>query len=195
MIKIQSILGKRTILAGLFAGATVLAVSAHAMSGGQGPRTDCQVRQYEHGKHHFKQQGNRLAPQQKRLANLKEKLQLQPEQEAAWQTLLAGMPGKASMTREAWQAKRSAWQAKRGEFAKLSTPERLDKMLERAEQRHAAKLQRVAALKQFYAQLSPEQQKTFDAQAQPGRDGAGMRDGRGGRFKHPGHRGGHGQRS
>jgi Spy/CpxP family protein refolding chaperone len=46
----------------------------------------------------------------------------------------------------------------------LSTPERLDKQLDMMRKREAFAEQRIAATKDFYATLSPEQQKIFDAE-------------------------------
>jgi Spy/CpxP family protein refolding chaperone len=47
----------------------------------------------------------------------------------------------------------------------MNTPQRLDAMLEKSDQRHAQMVARVAAVKTFYAQLTPEQQAVFDAEA------------------------------
>ena len=58
--------------------------------------------------------------------------------------------------------------AQRAEMAKLTTPERIDKMREMRTQRmtemNAAMDKRAEATKTFYATLTPEQQKTFDAE-------------------------------
>ena len=58
--------------------------------------------------------------------------------------------------------------ARRAEMAKLTTPERIDKMRELRTQRttemHAAMDKRSDATKAFYATLNPEQKKTFDAE-------------------------------
>jgi hypothetical protein len=55
----------------------------------------------------------------------------------------------------------------RAEEAALTTPQRLDrmvmKMAERAARRQAELQAHVAAIKQFYAALTPSQQKAFDA--------------------------------
>jgi hypothetical protein len=45
---------------------------------------------------------------------------------------------------------------------KLTTPERIDRMRAQRAQRDAAMDARSDAVKAFYAQLQPEQQKTFD---------------------------------
>ena len=52
-----------------------------------------------------------------------------------------------------------------GDRAELSTPQRLDRMMERMQERQARFAQRAEAVKRFYASLDPRQQKTFDALA------------------------------
>jgi len=56
----------------------------------------------------------------------------------------------------------------RDEFKKLTTPQRLDKMMALSDARRTRMLERNQAIKAFYAQLNPEQQKVFDAEAMPG---------------------------
>jgi periplasmic protein CpxP/Spy len=65
---------------------------------------------------------------------------------------------------------------------KLTTPQRIDKMREMRTQRMAAMDKRMDATKTFYAALSPEQQKTFDAEhkMRGGRHGGGHHGGMGG---------------
>jgi hypothetical protein len=58
-------------------------------------------------------------------------------------------------------------QAMREAYAKMNTPQRLDAMLERADTRRAQMVARTAVVKMFYAQLTPEQQAVFDAEAMP----------------------------
>ena len=52
----------------------------------------------------------------------------------------------------------------RAEFAKLTTPQRLDRMQTRQAERSAMFAKRIDATRSFYAALTPEQQKTFDAE-------------------------------
>ncbi|MHB1248549.1 MAG: Spy/CpxP family protein refolding chaperone [Polaromonas sp.] len=98
----------------------------------------------------------------KRLAELKARLQVTPAQESAWTAFAAAMPPPAPHARPTPE--------QRAEFAKLSTPERIDKMralrTQRMTEMSAAMDQRGEAIKTFYATLSPEQQKTFDAERQ-----------------------------
>ena len=99
---------------------------------------------------------------EQRQAELKAKLQLTPAQEPAWNAFVQGMkmptkPLTQPLDREA--------------LAKLSTPERLEKMNAAHEANLAAMQthikQRTEATRTFYGQLSAEQQKVFDAQTLP----------------------------
>lgn len=154
---------KRAVLAGLIAGSGILAASAYAVSAdraGDTPR--CESRQMQ------KAEGRWEGRQAAHLAGLKEKLQLSAEQEAAWNAFAAGaQPGSRSEGRDR--------KAMRDEFDKLSTPERLDRMQAMADKRHARMAERAEAIKAFYAQLTPEQQKVFDAEAMPGGHHGGHR--------------------
>ena len=93
-----------------------------------------------------------------RSAALKAQLKLTPAQEAAWTTFTAAMKPPATM-----MANRPDY----AELIKLPTPERIDKMkalhTQRMADMTAAMEQRGEATKAFYAVLTPEQQKVFDA--------------------------------
>ena len=157
------------LLAGGFAGASLaqqppLAVMAQgAAQAGQpaGPR-----------------EGRRMDPEAmaaKHAERLRAVLQLRPEQEPALKAYLAarkpaGMAGR---------------RGDREQSAAMTTPQRLDAQRARLTERVARFDQRAAATKTFYAQLSPSQQKAFDALGSRG--GKGGHRGMGGR----GH-GGHG---
>ncbi|RQO53538.1 hypothetical protein DBV14_13895 [Variovorax sp. KBW07] len=92
----------------------------------------------------------------KRLAALKEKLKLTSAQEGAWSTFTAAsQPPAGAGPRPRMD---------RAEFAKLTTPERLERMQARQAERSAMFAKRADATKTFYAALTPEQQKTFDAE-------------------------------
>lgn len=98
-----------------------------------------------------------------RHAALKTQLKLTPAQEAAWTAYVANHKPVAGMLGMA---------AAMPDLAKLTTPERIDKMNELRAQHlgemTAAMDQRAEATKTFYAVLSPEQQKVFDAQTMQG---------------------------
>lgn len=144
---------KRVVLAGLIAGGGVLAVSAYAVSGNDpADKPRCAYGQ--------KGEAGWEAKRAQHMAALKEKLKLAPGQEAAWSKFAdASQPGrgKPGMDRKAM----------RDEFDKLSTPERLDRMQAMSEMRRARMAERAEAIRAFYAQLNPEQQKVFDAEAMP----------------------------
>ena len=59
----------------------------------------------------------------------------------------------------------------RGEFAKLTAPERLSKMIEMTKQREAKMEAHLTALTAFYGQLTPEQKKVFDERGMGGKRG------------------------
>ena len=103
----------------------------------------------------------------KRHADLKTQLKITPAQEAAWTTFMAAHQAPAGMMGK--QAPAMA------DFAKLTTPERMDKMKELHAQRMSEMTvemdKRAAATKTFYAVLSPEQQKILDAQTMMGPGG------------------------
>ncbi len=110
-----------------------------------------------------------------RHAALKAQLKLTPAQEAAWTTFSthAGPVGPMMPVRP-----------DPVEMAKLTTPERLDKMqairAEHMTQMTAAMDKHTQAVKAFYAVLTPEQQKVFDASTMQGRGmNHGMRSGKG----------------
>lgn len=111
----------------------------------------------------------------KRHAALKVQLKITPAQEAAWTEFLASHKAPAGMKGQP---------AAMADLAKLTTPERLDKMKELRAQ-HMAEMtaamdKRTESTKAFYAVLTPEQQKVFDAHAMQGRGShKGMHGGKG----------------
>ena len=108
----------------------------------------------------------------RRHAQLKEKLKLTAAQEPAWATFIAAVKVPAEM-----MDKRPDF----AELAKLPTPERIDKMqalhAQHASEMNAVMEKRGAATKAFYAVLTPEQQKVFDASTIPHQGLAGRRGG------------------
>ncbi len=155
-------------IAGIIAAAALASVSTFALAQqapAGGPPTaeqrsawkaKAEQRMHEHMEMHAK--------------HLHDLLQLRPDQDAALQTLLAALephhmgdgehgdhhmgPGGPGSDRH-------------DEFAKLTTPERLDKMSammsEHIAKRQAEFQKRADAIKAFYAALSPEQKRAFDA--------------------------------
>jgi protein CpxP len=84
-------------------------------------------------------------------------LNLRPDQEPALQAFIAAM--KPAEGPEGWGEDHD----KAAPTAPLTTPERLDRLAARLAKRQAAFQQRAQAIKTFYAALSPEQQRAFDA--------------------------------
>lgn len=108
-----------------------------------------------------------------RQADLKAKLKLTAEQDSAWAAFTTAMtpPGMPRMNP--------------AEMQSLTTPQRIEKMQAMKAERDSQMSKRMEAAKAFYAALTPEQQKVFDAQPM-----RGMHGGQGG---HGGHQRG-GQR-
>lgn len=96
-----------------------------------------------------------------RLAALKARLDLTPQQQDAWETFTSAMqPSSDAMKRMA---------SMRADKDTLTTPQRIERMRALRRERNAAMDQRFDATNAFYAQLSAEQQKTFDEAAQKNR--------------------------
>jgi len=104
------------------------------------------------------QQGDPAAFQQKmaqrmewRMNWLHDNLKLSPEQEPAWKTYVGKMqpPPAPTFNQEAW--------------SRLTTPERMEKMQEFATARQQRMNEHLAAVKEFYAVLTPEQKQIFDS--------------------------------
>jgi len=95
----------------------------------------------------------------KHKADLRAKLKITASQEGAWTAFSAAMKPPANMMGQ---------HPDRAEMAKLTTPERIEKMKALRTQHHADMMaamdQRDEATKTFYAALSAEQKKTFDSE-------------------------------
>lgn len=114
-----------------------------------------------------KQADGRFAERmQQHQQRLHDTLKLTPQQEPAWSKFQESHPfaGRSNRPDPA-------------EMVKLTAPERAEKMLEFQKQHQDAMGKHVAAMKDFYAQLTPEQRKVFDEQSQMGQ--RGPRGGRG----------------
>ena len=114
----------------------------------------------------------------KHLAQLKEQLQITAAQEPAWNAFTSSMqPGKMPARMD------------RDEMARLSTPERIDRMRTLRAERIAEADRRGDAIKTFYGALTPAQQKTFDSHSHRmhrGNKGERIRGERGDRKGHHG---------
>lgn len=89
-----------------------------------------------------------------RLAELKQKLQITAAQESAWSNFTSAM-------RPNFEHKRMDREA----VARMTTPDRIDHLRSLRQQRAAEMDRRGEATKAFYATLSAEQQKVFDAES------------------------------
>ena len=115
----------------------------------------------------------------KRQAKVHDALKLTATQEPAWAAYQAAIrPAAAPMAR----GERADWQA-------MTAPQRMERKLERTKKRIAHMEARLAATKNLYAALSPEQQKLFDENSKRGgRHGMkhrGMHKGHGDHMQHP----------
>lgn len=172
-------LHRHLLTAGLLAGLGLAAVAQaqtppappaapgapHMMQGEHGPRDPARMERLR------ARMEERMA---RRLGALKQKLQVTPQQEPAW----AAWTDALKPTR--------FQRPDRAEFQRLSTPERIDRLRARRAERNAEMDKRLDATKTFYAALTLEQQKVFDAEGP--RFARGMRGGKGGHFgrHHPG---------
>jgi protein CpxP len=98
------------------------------------------------------------AKMEKRQEELHAKLKLTAAQEPAWRTFVdqTKPPQRDANKDKQHHEDRAAW-------AKLTTPERMEKFLARMQTREQFLTVRLDAVKTFYAVLTPAQQKTFDA--------------------------------
>lgn len=134
-------------------------VSAMAWGGGDrcdGPRGD------HSGPRAEKMQQRMTEVHAKRQADLKAKLKLGAEQEAAWNAFVA------ATQRPMMDPKNRPDPA---DMAKLTTPERIEKMQALKAQRDAHMNQVADATKAFYSSLTAEQKKVFDDETAKGRGG------------------------
>ncbi len=96
---------------------------------------------------------------EKNLADLKKQLNLTAAQEPLWESFVQSVRPQSPPAPMAERAQMKEW-------AQMAAPLRAQKMLDLHIARHDQKLAQMRdhleALKTFYAQLSPQQQKTFD---------------------------------
>lgn len=109
--------------------------------------------------------------------HLRDALQLRPDQEPALRAFIAATAPKPGE----WEKMRKDHDAAQH----LTTPERLDRMQAKMAEHEARFRAHAEALKRFYAQLSPAQQKAFDAMPMHG-PGMGMGHGMHGMHGGPG---------
>ena len=132
----------RPLVSALFLASTLGALSLPALAdapcGPMGGGGDFRGHRAERMEHHHQK--------------LHDALKLTPEQDVAWKKLVESehpMAGPDAGKAEDW--------------SKLTTPERAEKMLDRMKAHEAAMTGHLEVLKAFYAGLTAEQKKTFDA--------------------------------
>ena len=127
------------------------------------PRTDTAQpgeRMERWAKHHAERRTQHLD-------RLKAELKLSPEQEPAWLAFVA----RTQVT------PKSRPQPDEKPWDQLNTPQRIERFKALQAERQAAMNQRLEAVQSFYAALTPEQQKVFDARSPmrgPGMERTGM---------------------
>lgn len=97
---------------------------------------------------------DRAARHAQHQTELHDQLKLTAEQEQAWTVFTEKMKPETKPVKPDWE-----------EIAKLPTPARMQKMLTMMQAREQAMARRIAVVQDFYAKLTPEQQKVFDAQS------------------------------
>lgn len=155
---------KNVLLAGLLAtlGATAMAQTPAPADAAPPPPAATQKAPRAHGGPggpgaegmHHRDPAKMQAFIAKRLAELKAKLKITAEQEPAWAAFTGSMKPPAPPAR-----------GERAEFAKLTTPERLDRLHALRVARNLEMDKREDATKTFYGTLNAEQKTTFDAES------------------------------
>lgn len=105
-----------------------------------------------------------------RADRLRAMLQLRPDQEAALKAYMDAMAPR--------EGARDEWRRERQAAADMTTPQRIDRRRARMAEHQKRFEQRASATLRFYGQLSPAQQKAFDAMG-AGRGGMGRGRGHG----------------
>jgi Spy/CpxP family protein refolding chaperone len=131
----------------LLAGAAIIAMSASAFArGGE----DCAYGEY--GPMGMRPERMEKMHEQ-HLTKLHDRLKLTSQQETAWKKFAASEPMRGKLDRP-----------DPAEMEKLKAPQRLEKALEHMRTMETNLTEHLKALKEFYAVLTPEQQKIFDEQ-------------------------------
>lgn len=102
---------------------------------------------------------DRAAATQKRLADLKQKLNLKPTQQSAWDTFSAAFTAQAKGQAQARENMRSG---SRDDYEKLSTPAKMEKMAAMMRSSADSLSKTASDTKTFYEVLTSEQKTIFD---------------------------------
>lgn len=147
----------KTLQKAFIIGAAVIGMSSAAFSAQAQDATP--HRQYAATKFDPAKMAERM---DKRMQKLHDALKLTSNQEGAWQTYASAIKADMPTTRPDFAS-----------FKNLSAPEKMEKRIEFAKTHITHMENHLAALKTFYAVLTPEQQKTFDQAMSHGRHGRG----------------------
>ena len=129
-----------------------LAQNTAPVAAGESNATTTSATPQRQGRDPARMQERQQKRMHQRMEQLKAQLKLAPAQEGAWTTFTQAM-----------QPRMQPMRNQREEMAALTTPERIDRMRTLRSERMAEADRRGEAAKAFYATLTPEQQKTFDA--------------------------------
>jgi protein CpxP len=122
----------------------------HADPPSQPPHSDLQ------GHDEANMQQRRQAHMERLNSVIHDALALRPDQEASWRTFTASMtPSAGMMMQHGQEAQDHAMM--------VTAPQMLDQMAEQMNREQAEFARHAAAVRQFYAVLSPTQKRTFDA--------------------------------
>ncbi|MBC5763789.1 Spy/CpxP family protein refolding chaperone [Ramlibacter albus] len=163
----------KTLLAAALAATLAAGAFAQAQPMPPQPGQPPMMMRGDHGPDRARMMQERMA---RRQAELKAKLQITPAQEGAWNAWTQAMRPAANRPQRPNFV----------EFARMTTPQRIDRMRELRNQRNAEQDRRGEATKAFYSQLSPAQQKVFDEQSFERFGRGGERGGHHGRGMHRG---------
>ncbi|AXA93735.1 Spy/CpxP family protein refolding chaperone [Massilia sp. YMA4] len=140
-----------TLRKSLIIGMTVIGMGSAVASHAQEATTP-KHREYAATKFDPAKRAEHFAQRQQKLHDA---LKLTATQETAWNAYIAAIKPQTPVGRP-----------QHIDFKSLPAPERMEKRIERQKERLAKQEARLAALKTFYAVLTPEQQKTFDQATQ-----------------------------
>ena len=150
---------KNTLVLSLTTASLAIAAGVFAQQTPTSAPAQASARSTEHAKRMEQRQQRMQAGMEKHRHQLHEKLKLTPQQEPAWKAF-------TEATKPQHDQKMMQSRADHQAMAAMSAPARMEKMLERSKERLARMQQHLDALKSFYAVLTPEQQKIFDASHQ-----------------------------
>lgn len=140
------------VAAALLAAGTLAHAQLPAAGETSGPAAGRMRHRHPEGKRRFSHDAERHARRQQAF---KDELKLSEAQQPAWERYQQAMQPQAG----------AGARQQPEDLSGLSTPERLDRMQARQAERQQRMEQRMQAVRDFYVELTPEQQKIFDERA------------------------------